>query len=161
MLTLPLGPAEMRDRRLRVFGKRLRRARKARLSTRIARELRKNPTEAEAALWARLRRRQVGKFKFRRHAPVLGFIVDFYCPACRLIVECDGPADPESAAARDQFIMERGFSVVRFTPAQVLENSAACIEELTRRLQSRGFDPFQQHERMPRQRSLSTQTDPS
>ena len=42
-----------------------------------ARELRRNQTNAERALWARLRNRQVESAKFKRQWPIGPFIVDF------------------------------------------------------------------------------------
>jgi 5-methyltetrahydrofolate--homocysteine methyltransferase len=44
-----------------------------------ARQMRKNPTEAERLLWRRLRIWQVDGFKFRRQQPLGNYIVDFVC----------------------------------------------------------------------------------
>ena len=53
-------------------------------------ELRHTLTPAEASLWKSLRRSQVCGKKFRRQHSVGPFILDFYCPECRLAVEFDG-----------------------------------------------------------------------
>jgi len=55
-----------------------------------ARELRKNPTEAERLLWHDLRLRQLGWNKFRRQQPLGPYIVDFVCLEKRLVIELDG-----------------------------------------------------------------------
>jgi very-short-patch-repair endonuclease len=55
-----------------------------------ARSLRANQTESERRLWGELRGRRLGGWKWRRQAPIGPFIVDFYCPAARLVVELDG-----------------------------------------------------------------------
>ena len=55
-----------------------------------ARQLRQEQTPAELHLWERLRDRQFHGFKFRRQHAVGRFIVDFYCPTRRLIIELDG-----------------------------------------------------------------------
>ena len=55
-----------------------------------ARQLRSNLTEAEIRLWSRLRRKQLDGFRFRRQQPIGPFIVDFFCPAAKLVVEVDG-----------------------------------------------------------------------
>ncbi len=55
-----------------------------------ARELRKNPTDAERVLWRHRRLRQFGGYKFRRQQPMGKYIVDFVCLEKRLIVEVDG-----------------------------------------------------------------------
>jgi len=46
----------------------------------------------ELLVWSRLRGRQLDGWKFRRQHPIGLYVVDFYCPAARLIVEIDGPA---------------------------------------------------------------------
>jgi very-short-patch-repair endonuclease len=45
----------------------------------LARNLRKNMTDAEHRVWSRLRGRQFSGFKFRRQAPIGSYIVDFVC----------------------------------------------------------------------------------
>ncbi|MDP3017409.1 MAG: DUF559 domain-containing protein, partial [Deltaproteobacteria bacterium] len=49
------------------------------------RELRKNLTEAERALWRGLRLRQLAGQKFRRQQPIGKCIVDFVCIEKKLI----------------------------------------------------------------------------
>jgi very-short-patch-repair endonuclease len=56
----------------------------------FAGSMRASPTAAEAALWAALRRRKLGRYKFRRQHVIAGYIVDFYCAELRLVVEVDG-----------------------------------------------------------------------
>ena len=55
-----------------------------------SRDLRNNMTDAEQLLWQRLRRKQILGLQFYRQKPILNFIVDFYCPAANLVIECDG-----------------------------------------------------------------------
>lgn len=55
-----------------------------------SRTLRTNMTDAEQVLWYRIRRKQIQNVQFYRQKPLLSFIVDFYCPAAKLIVELDG-----------------------------------------------------------------------
>ena len=55
-----------------------------------SRDLRNNMTDAEQMLWQRLRRKQILGLQFYRQKPILNFIVDFYCPAANLVIECDG-----------------------------------------------------------------------
>lgn len=61
-----------------------------------AASMREAGTPSERALWQLLRAGQLG-VHFRRQVSLLGcYIVDFYCPAAKLVVEVDGPyhADP-------------------------------------------------------------------
>jgi very-short-patch-repair endonuclease len=55
-----------------------------------ARSLRKNLTDSERLLWAKLRNRRFAGFKFRRQVPLGSFIADFVCFERRLILELDG-----------------------------------------------------------------------
>jgi len=55
-----------------------------------ARELRREPTPAERYPWTLLRDHRLLGLKFRRQQALHGFIVDFYCPALKLIIELEG-----------------------------------------------------------------------
>ena len=55
-----------------------------------ARQMRKEPTEAEKALWKALRRKGIEAMRFRRQRVVGPYIVDFCCLEQRIIVEVDG-----------------------------------------------------------------------
>ena len=55
-----------------------------------AKELRKNQTKQEKALWDRLRNRQLSGKHFRRQHPYNIYIIDFYCFESSLAIEIDG-----------------------------------------------------------------------
>jgi len=55
-----------------------------------ARQLRSNLTDAELALWQKLRRKQIQGVQFYRQKPLLNFIVDFYCSKAQLVIELGG-----------------------------------------------------------------------
>lgn len=52
-----------------------------------AKSLRKAPTPAESVLWQALRGRQVCGAKFRRQHSLGSFILSFWCPEYRLVIE--------------------------------------------------------------------------
>ena len=84
----------------------------------FARKLRKRPTRAEALLWSHLRRRQLLGAKFRRQVIIYGWIVDFYCPEIRLVVEVDGSSHDQRQLQdqyRDRVMIGAGFSVLRLS----------------------------------------------
>ena len=56
----------------------------------IARRLRRETTESEQALWSRLRGRQMLDMQFYRQKPIWNYVVDFYAPRARLVLEVDG-----------------------------------------------------------------------
>jgi very-short-patch-repair endonuclease len=82
-----------------------------------ARELRRGQTDAEGRLWGELRARRLGGWKWRRQSPIGPFIVDFYCPAARLVVELDGSQhldQIEYDRRRTQYFERGGLRVIRF-----------------------------------------------
>jgi len=102
-----------------------------------ARQLRKSMTDAEQALWARLRRRQMHGHKFRRQHPLGGYIVDYVCLDEKLVVEVDGGQHDEQRdqdAQRTRYLEQRGFRVIRFWNHQVLGELDAVTEAITEAL---------------------------
>jgi very-short-patch-repair endonuclease len=90
-----------------------------------ARTLRAGMTDAEQKLWVYLRRKQVRGLQFYRQKPLLNFIVDFYCPAAKLVIELDGSQHAEldhqqKDQRRDNLLKELGLLVLRFDNRQVL-----------------------------------------
>lgn len=91
--------------------------------------MRRAPTRAEALLWERLRRRELG-VRFRRQHGIDRFIVDFCCLKARLIVEVDGPIHDDQAerdGARDEFLQAAGYRILRFRNDAVLRDIEAVI----------------------------------
>ena len=80
-----------------------------------ARQLRSNMTDAEQTLWQRIRRKQIRSVQFYRQKPLLNYIVDFYCPKARLVIELDGsqhfePVHQKRDAERHREKMEIRYS---------------------------------------------------
>ncbi len=104
-------------------------------STRLARGLRLRSTDAERHLWRHLRSRGLGGLKFRRQEPIGGYIVDFVCYEKRIVVELDGSQHAtrrEEDGARDQWLNEQGFMVLRFLDNEVLTNTGGVLEILSK-----------------------------
>ena len=100
-----------------------------------SRDLRNNMTDVEQLLWQRLRRKQILGLQFYRQKTILNFIVDFYCSAVNLIIECDGgqhyTEDGRSAdQIRDQALSELGLVVLRFSNRQILTDTDAMVEQI-------------------------------
>jgi uroporphyrinogen-III synthase len=84
----------------------------------LARQLRRESTAAERRAWALLRNRRVLGLKFRRQHVLHGFIVDFYCPALRLVLELDGNAHNGATRAgyddaRTAWLESAGYHMIR------------------------------------------------
>ena len=100
-----------------------------------ARQLRNNMTEAEQKLWLRLRQKQILGLQFYRQKPILNFIVDFYCPAANLIIECDGSQHLNEKGLkydllRDQVLAQLNLTVLRFNNLQILHELDAVVQTI-------------------------------
>ena len=107
-----------------------------------SRDLRINMTDAEQLLWQRIRRKQILGLQFYRQKPILNFIVDFYCPAANLVIECDGgqhytEVGLEADQNRDHALSELGLITVRFSNHQILAEIDDVIELIFQTAQSR------------------------
>ena len=108
-----------------------------------ARDNRKNPTRAEALLWEHLRKHQLGGLKFLRKHIIQTYIVDFYCPVSKLIIEIDGPIHPSQKAndkEREDTLRTKGYGVIRFSNQEVVQNtkliSSGIYDMCMRRIES-------------------------
>lgn len=107
-----------------------------------ARQLRKNPSDAERLLWQKLRFWQVDGCKFRRQQCLGNFIVDFVCLEKRLIIEVDGGQHAEYLdydAGRDAWLRKQGFVVLRFWNNDVLKNIGGVLEVIAKNLHNTPF----------------------
>jgi len=98
-------------------------------------------TDAEIALWTRLRRKQLYNLQFYRQKPLANFIVDFYCPSARLVIEIDGGQHYTdegvlSDSLRDAELSTMGLCVLRFSNLDVLGNLDGVIAEIVRYLEA-------------------------
>ena len=55
-----------------------------------SRQLRSDMTDAEIYLWSKLKNKQLDGYQFYRQKPIGNYIVDFYCPAAKMVIEVDG-----------------------------------------------------------------------
>ena len=108
--------------------------------TKFARRLRRDQTDAERALWAKLRDRRLCGAKFRRQVPIGGYVVDFLCDHARLIVELDGGQHAGSASdeARSTVLKAAGFCILRFWNNDLLTNEAGVLETIKESLEISG-----------------------
>ena len=95
--------------------------------TPLARQLRQNQTDAERALWYRLRAGRLQGLKFRRQVPKGNYIADFVCEAQKLVIELDGGQHGEEVNAgydeqRTLYLQQHGYEVMRFWNNDVLNN---------------------------------------
>ena len=96
-------------------------------------QLRNSLTVAEAVLWKFLQRRQLEGKRFRRQSSKGRYIVDFYCPECRLAVELDGAPHftdrgGEHDAERTAYLQACGVRVMRFENKVIREDIENVLE---------------------------------
>ncbi|HKP23191.1 MAG TPA: endonuclease domain-containing protein [Dongiaceae bacterium] len=99
----------------------------------FARQLRKNMTDAERALWRLLRQRQIHGVRFRRQVPIDQYIADFACLEMKLVIEADGGQHSESQTdkVRDAYLRSQGFFVLRLWNNDILTNSDGVYRVIT------------------------------
>lgn len=101
--------------------------------TERARQLRADPTAAEALLWSKLRKSRLGGLTFTRQLPVAGYFGDFGCRGLKLIVELDGSQHVENAEAdaeRTRRIEAEGYRVIRFWNNDLKSNMDGVLEAI-------------------------------
>jgi len=101
----------------------------------FARELRQQHTNAERALWMKLRNRELEGVKFRRQQPIGPYIVDFVSLQRRLIIEIDGgqhneEREKERDEERTMSLEERGYRIMRFWNNEVMTNPEGVLERI-------------------------------
>lgn len=86
--------------------------------------MRREPTDAERLSWRLFRGKRLAGWKFRRQQPIDPYIVDFLCPAARLIVEADGSQHVEDVhdTTRHAWLSAQGFRVLRSCNSDVRTN---------------------------------------
>ena len=102
-----------------------------------SKHLRHNQTDAERKLWLHLRSRQMNGTKFRRQQPVGRYIVDFFCPESKLVVELDGGHHADQVQAdqrRTEFLTKAGYRVLRFWDNEVLSETEAVLQKIVEEL---------------------------
>ena len=90
------------------------------------RTLRQHLTQTEAILWRALQRSQLAGRKFRRQHGIGPYIVDFYCPTEKLVVELDGAehftvSGEAHDAERTAYLNSMGLRVLRFENEAVMQ----------------------------------------
>jgi very-short-patch-repair endonuclease len=96
-----------------------------------ARALRRNMTLPEGMLWRVLRQRPEG-FKFRKQHPIGRCVVDFYCPATRLVIEVDGEShsmgdNPQRDFRPDRRLRSQDVQILRFAATDVISDLGSVV----------------------------------
>ena len=100
-----------------------------------AKKLRANTTPHERILWRALKELPIEGTHFRRQAPIGPYVVDFFCPAKRLVIELDGGHHNEDGTAkrdseRQVWLEQEGYRVIRFWNSEVIGDLNAVLERI-------------------------------
>ena len=104
-----------------------------------SRQLRENMTDAERHLWAKVRMKQLKGYQFYRQKPIGDYIVDFFCPGAKLVIEIDGSRHLvgetiEYDRIRDDYLSSLGLRVLRFTNTDVLTDIETVVDSIRGRI---------------------------
>lgn len=99
------------------------------------RDLRNNATAAEATLWKFLQKSQLAGRTFRRQHSIGNYVVDFYCPAEKLVIELDGEAHfhqsgYESDQDRTKYLQSLNIRVLRFENEEVFKATESVLDKI-------------------------------
>lgn len=112
-----------------------------------SRDLRNNATKQENHLWYDFLKKQ--KQQFYRQRVIGDYIVEFYCPTLRLVIEVDGAQHYEKGAieydtVRTEYLDSLGIMVVRITNKDIDRNFqgvfAVLEDTILSRHETRGLD---------------------
>lgn len=100
-----------------------------------AKKLRANTTPHERALWRALKELPIEGTHFRRQASIGPYVVDFFCPAKRLIIELDGGHHNDDVirkrdSERQVWLEQEGYRVIRFWNSDVTTDLSAVLERI-------------------------------
>jgi very-short-patch-repair endonuclease len=105
-------------------------------------ELRNNSTYAEVFFWQQIKKSQLEGRKFRRQTSIGSYIVDFYCPEEKIVVELDGEVHFNEEVIkydkeRTEYLESIGLRVIRFENQDVLKNTEYVMNTIKKLFNSK------------------------
>ena len=102
--------------------------------------LRLKATKYEKILWKHLKNKQIKDYKFRRQQSIGRYIVDFYCPEAKLVIEVDGgnhffdKVSSEYDSYRQKFIESKGIKIIRIGNHDIALNIDGVLQAIFQNL---------------------------
>ncbi|PIQ93733.1 MAG: DNA-cytosine methyltransferase [Nitrospirae bacterium CG_4_10_14_0_8_um_filter_41_23] len=102
-------------------------------------ELRQNQTEAEKLLWSQLRNNRFYGVKFFRQYSIGPYVLDFYSPTLRLVIELDGGQHSEQEQQeydenRSEYLKLHDMEVIRFWNNEVMQNMEGVLVRIAEKV---------------------------
>ena len=103
--------------------------------------LRTDGTLHEAVMWKLLKARQVDGLRFRRQFSIGPYILDFYCPECKLAIELDGQNHFSEEGlrhdyTRDKYLKDLGITVLHFENKDIFRSQSVVLEYIRECIQN-------------------------
>jgi len=100
----------------------------------LRKKLRQEMPKGEILLWQRLNNKKMG-YKFRRQYSIGSYVVDFYCPQFKLVIEIDGGTHISKQAAvydkqRQKYLESLGLIVKRYSSQLIANNLDEVLIDL-------------------------------
>ena len=118
--------------------------------TETRRKLRNEATFAERILWYSLRGSQLDGRKFTRQKGIGPYVVDFYCPEEKLVIELDGSVHDnrivkERDIVREEYLKSNELTILRFTNDEFLQSGDSVIAKIRETWNGRERNPVSKH----------------
>ena len=103
--------------------------------------LRRNSTSAEAALWNLLKGKKLDGRKFRRQYSISKYILDFFCVSEQLAIELDGDLHGDYVIMqrdeqRERYLEANGIIVLRFENRFVFQEPEMVIDTIKKQFKT-------------------------
>ena len=98
--------------------------------------LRRNAPQQEGILWQYVKNRKINNQKFKRQYSIGRYVVDFYCPALKLVIEIDGDYHLQESVKkydteRQNFMESMDINCLRFSNRDIEENIDVVINKIS------------------------------
>ncbi len=108
----------------------------------IRRGLRQQMTDAELLFWSKIKNKQLCAYKFRRQYSIGPFIVDFYCPKLKLVIEIDGSQHAKLDiinydSSRTAYFQSMNIKVIRYWNHEIMNNIEGVYIDLQEQIKKR------------------------
>jgi very-short-patch-repair endonuclease len=96
--------------------------------------LRHQPISAERKLWQKLRGKKMN-YKIHRQYGIGNYIVDFYCPKKKLVIEIDGAThsfdnEIKRDKVREKYLINLGLKIKRYSNRDVYKNIGLVVTDI-------------------------------
>ncbi len=105
-------------------------------------ELRQNQTKAEKILWSHLRAGRFSGLKFKRQHDIGPFVVDFFHPKTKTIIEIDGDIhfisdeNVQKDKQREDWLKKDGYKILRYNNVDIFNNLENILGDIDRAIES-------------------------